>query len=837
MTGMGIARRRARVTVWAGFLLMAMLAGAGTCDRELAATEEPPIVQQPTLTPGPTSTPEPTWTPTPTATPEPTSTPSPTATPEPTATPNPTTTPQPTATPKLVKVDEPRPPKPSSCIANLIRGWGHRSIVPEWGSLGRVTWSPAGDEIVFTAGPGSEAYRRLAPAYWTHEVYAIGADGDGLRKLSDMSAGRWKTVMTAFDVSPDGREAVYTVCELLNRYESGDYADDPASYEFELAVASVHGGAERRLTENDYFEHQPSWSPDGRRIAFVSSGETPRNLHEWERVHLYSMAADGTDVRKLASGPLVQHPPRWSPDGARIAYAKFTDRLHRRDPAIYIVGADGGDVRWLTDAVSGPSWSPDGQAIVYAEADGEDVALYTIAADGTDKRRLATIEGWRSQFSSPNPDPFKAWIRTVSWSPDGSRILVLANEDARPGIQIVETDGSSLAIVMVDNPFTDSVEDAAWSPDGTRIAIVGEFGRQGADDPAKSIALLTIGADGTDPRLLVGRRDDGNLVGLGVVRGDISAEVAACGEGVVVPDPDANAGLVEDCEALLEVQNALTGPGGLNWLVERDIREWDGIVVEGTPPRVRELTLIRRGLVGEIPRELSRLAELRVLHMRDNALTGEIPAELGELQNLERLVLRENYLSGEIPPELGKLSGLTGLLLGRNNLRGEIPAELGQLTELEYLDLSDNELTGSIPAELGQLTELRSLYLSHNQLTGEIPAELGQLTELRWLILSDNELTGPIPAEMGELSKLQYLLLQGNKLTGAIPTELGQLASLVHLHLQSNRLTGEVPAELGEMASLTRLEVAGNEFTGCIPRGLTEIEYSDLDYLELLDCE
>ena len=39
------------------------------------------------------------------------------------------------------------------------------------------------------------------------------------------------------------------------------------------------------------------------------------------------------------------------------------------------------------------------------------------------------------------------------------------------------------------------------------------------------------------------------------------------------------------------------------------------------------------------------------------------------------------------------------------------------------------------------------------------------------------------------------------------------------------------------MASLTQLEVAGNEFTGCIPRGLTEIEYNDLDYLELLDCE
>ena len=82
---------------------------------------------------------------------------------------------------------------------------------------------------------------------------------------------------------------------------------------------------------------------------------------------------------------------------------------------------------------------------------------------------------------------------------------------------------------------------------------------------------MTIAADGTDPRVLVGiqvegsvvsRPLKGNPVGLVAKRGDISAEVAACGDGVVVPDPEANPGLVEDCETLLEVQNALAGPGG-----------------------------------------------------------------------------------------------------------------------------------------------------------------------------------------------------------------------------------------------------------------------------------
>ena len=100
----------------------------------------------------------------------------------------------------------------------------------------------------------------------------------------------------------------------------------------------------------------------------------------------------------------------------------------------------------------------------------------------------------------------------------------------------------------MQNPGHVSIEDASWSPDGTRIAMVGDFGMQGADDPAKWIALLTIGADGTGLRVLVGRRDDGSLAGLGISRGDISAGVAACREGVAVPDPDANPGLVKDCE-------------------------------------------------------------------------------------------------------------------------------------------------------------------------------------------------------------------------------------------------------------------------------------------------
>ena len=358
--------------------------------------------------------------------------------------------------------------------------------------------------------------------------------------------------------------------------------------------------------------------------------------------------------------------------------------------------------------------------------DGNEIALYTIAVDGTEARRLAAIESWWHP-GYEKPEPARAWIPKVSWSPDGSKILVLANQEADPGIQVIEADASGLRLVRVDNPKSKSVRDASWSPDGKRIAMVGEFGLGPSDDPAGWIALVTVAADGTDLRVLVGRTIDRGLVGLGVMPGDISAEVAACGGGMAVVDPEANPGLVEDCKTLLEMQNALAGPGGLNWLADGDIREWEGVLVDGTPPRVREVVLDSRSLGGEVARELSGLTELRVLDMPDNALMGEIPAELGELKNLEVLNLGGNYLSGEIPPELGGLAKLIHLWLGGNNLQGEIPPELGGLSQLTGLSLSGNNLRGDIPAELGELTNLTVLGLSRNKLTGCLPESLREI--------------------------------------------------------------------------------------------------------------
>ena len=298
-----------------------------------------------------------------------------------------------------------------------------------------------------------------------------------------------------------------------------------------------------------------------------------------------------------------------------------------------------------------------------------------------------------------------------------------------------------------------------------------------------------------------------------------------------VPSAASNPGLVADCEALLAARDTLAGSGTLNWSGSTAIGSWDGVTVDGSPPRVTKLNLRDSQLTGTIPPELGGLASLAELSLGDNRLTGPIPAWLGGLTNLERLSLSQNQLSGAIPTELGSLSKLQVLYLWGNQLAGTIPSELGSLTNLEILALGGNQLTGPIPTWLGSLTNLRELWLYDNQLTGMIPAELGSLDNLEVLSLSGNELTRPIPLQLASLTNLEILALGRNQLTGPIPTWLGSLTNLRELWLYDNQLTGMIPAELGSLDNLEVLSLSGNELTGPIPLQLASL--TNLERLSL----
>ena len=236
-------------------------------------------------------------------------------------------------------------------------------------------------------------------------------------------------------------------------------------HQFELARINLDGSNHSRLTLNAFFDYHPSWSPDGTRIAYLRStssgvinlaGATNIRNPTWPAVRLYTMAPDGSRVQAFSSPWLTSHAPQWSPDSGVLAVVG--DHGDRPGWWLYTVNVDGSGWRRLSETVSGPSWSPDGERLAFAKPDGDDVALYTIARDGTDVQRVTTIENWRGADWLPGPS--HAWIETIAWSPGGSKILYSCD-----GICVVDLDDAPTQNALPTEEVASVEEDGTSADD------------------------------------------------------------------------------------------------------------------------------------------------------------------------------------------------------------------------------------------------------------------------------------------------------------------------------------------------------------------------------------
>ena len=173
-----------------------------------------------------------------------------------------------------------------------------------------------------------------------------------------------------------------------------------------------------------------------------------------------------------------------------------------------------------------------------------------------------------------------------------------------------------------------------------------------------------------------------------------------CSTEGAVPDPVNNPGQAADCEALLEVRDALSGDGGLDWESSDPVSGWDGAEVDPATGRITRLDLDGEAQPGVAPSGRAGLTRQQTAASSKDPLTGEIPAALSSLTGLEHLSLAHNQLTGRIPRELARLTELQALRLQGNQLTGRIPAELAGLSNLVELKLSQNRLTGCVPEGL-----------------------------------------------------------------------------------------------------------------------------------------
>jgi len=299
-------------------------------------------------------------------------------------------------------------------------------------------------------------------------VFTMRLDGTDLRQVysTDRRLGGLRP-------SPDGTRFL---CTFFYRDVDGDgqygVADMSA---LEIGLLSSDGTSFRRLTENDYIDAAPAWSPDATAILFASNrdgggkldlfvmdlegnvlrqltatpdvhegdpdwvGETivyTRNAPEDPAQSVWVMSDDGTGACQVTSPPPAgesggtfefgDFDPRLSPDGKRIAFERHLDddfalgehRVGRWD--IFVINVDGSGERDLTgerEAAGFPKWSPDGRTILFLahrmENGRPSIGLYTIGADGEGRQRV--------------PIPLANLVPLGGeWLPDGEHIVFVA---------------------------------------------------------------------------------------------------------------------------------------------------------------------------------------------------------------------------------------------------------------------------------------------------------------------------------------------------------------------------------------------------------------------------
>lgn len=183
------------------------------------------------------------------------------------------------------------------------------------------------------------------------------------------------------------------------------------------------------LTTGIYDEASPAWSPDGTRIAFVSnrSEDPDRN----QNTDLYVMEArSGAPMKQLTTWSGVDSEPSWSPDGKRIAYLRSTassNFLMYDQPILALINATGGEPTLLSKTldrpVRNPAWTKDGQRIHVLVQDDRQVyvAQYT-AADG----KFTKLTNGNRSFSN------------LEAAPDGNCVTMMSDPQTPPELYAIE---------------------------------------------------------------------------------------------------------------------------------------------------------------------------------------------------------------------------------------------------------------------------------------------------------------------------------------------------------------------------------------------------------------
>jgi dipeptidyl aminopeptidase/acylaminoacyl peptidase len=315
-------------------------------------------------------------------------------------------------------------------------------------------WSPDGKTIAFLSA-------REGPP----NVYLLPLGGGEPRKLTAATTG-----VADFAWSPDGSRIAFLSADPASdadqqaEKENGGVMVIDEKYPLgRLRVIDVATKAVTDLTLPDRHVSGLAWSPDGNRIAFVSS-PTPKVL-DGDRSDLFVVPSRGGAIAPLVVQPGPESSPTWSPDGRSIAFISSSGSSGLGDDHLFVISADGGTPRKIAPSFdnhfSSIAWSPDGKDVFFTTTERVRMQVLKVSVDGGTVTPVTSGDRVYSDYSL---------------SKDGTRMaLVVQDPTTPPEVYVTSTTAFQPTRLSRTNPVVDSLalgttEVVRWkAKDGTEI--------------------------------------------------------------------------------------------------------------------------------------------------------------------------------------------------------------------------------------------------------------------------------------------------------------------------------------------------------------------------------